>query len=120
MNNYKKFDFGIMILLHYVTCGIYPLYMWASMTAANNQEASLYGIKQIMGFGIAFLLGLVTCGIFFYYWYYTFMEQQAALAKAKGVKLEPTDSPILLTLLTFVPFYSYYVLCDNYNRTLGL
>jgi hypothetical protein len=63
------------------------------------------------------LLGLITCGIYSIYWQYKFYAQQIAIAKASGVETSPTDSPILMLLLGFVPIYSFYVICDNYNRT---
>jgi hypothetical protein len=44
------------------------------------------------------------------------MKQQAAVAEAKGVALAPTSSPIVLTILVFVPIYSFYVICDNCNK----
>lgn len=118
MNNYKEFNWVTTFLLNIVTCGIYSFYMWGYIGTANNNEAERLGIKKIMAPVPAILLGCVTCGIFFYVWIYQFMAQQVELAKAKGVKVAPTENPILLLLIQFVPGYSFYVTCDNYNRTI--
>lgn len=116
MNNYKQFNWIVSYLLTVVTCGIYNYYMFGYMGKSSNDEAERYGVKKIMDFLPALLLGFVTCGIFLIVWQYQFMNQQVELARAKGVNVAPTDNPILLLLILFVPFYSYYVLCDNYNR----
>ena len=113
----KRFEFIVTFIISYVTCGIYTLYMWYQMAKANNEIARQNGKETIMDFIPAYLIGCVTCGIFLIYWYYKFFNQQVELQKLYGVKSEPTDNPILLILLTFVPVYSYYVICDNYNRT---
>lgn len=112
----KRFDFVVTFILNYVTCGIYALYMWYTMTENNNRIARKYGIPEIRNFIIAMLLGVITCGIYEIYWMYKFMEQQVAINRASGVESKPTDSPVVLLLLMFVPVYSYYVLCDNHNR----
>ncbi len=112
----KRFEFVLTFVLNYITCGIYGIYMWYTMAECNNRVARKYGIPEIKGYIIAILLGAVTCGIYTYYWMYKFMEQQAAIAKASGTELKPTDSPVVLFILMFVPVYSFYVLCDNYNR----
>ncbi|MBE6716603.1 MAG: DUF4234 domain-containing protein [Ruminococcaceae bacterium] len=118
MNSYKQFNWIVTYLLSLVTCGIYGFYVFGYMGASSNAEAERYGCKKIMNFVPALLLGFVTCGIFLIVWYYQFMKQQVEIARAKGVKVEPTEEPILLVLILYVPFYSYYVLCENYNRVI--
>ena len=112
----KKFNWIKALLLNIVTLGIYSIYMWYKMGKQQNEMAEQLGEKQIMGFVAAFLLGMITCGIFTIVWFFLFMKQQAALAEAKGVALAPTASPIVLTILIFVPIYSFYVICDNNNK----
>ncbi len=118
MNNYKKFEFVPTFLLSIVTCGLYALYMLYSMAKDANTEAERYGCKKIMDFLPAFLLGMVTCGIFTFIWMYQYFNQITEIAKAKGVNVAPSDSPIVLLLVYFVPIYNYYVLCDNHNRVI--
>ena len=117
-NGYKKFEFVTALLLNVVTCGIYSLYMWYSMAKDANAEAERYGCKKIMDFLPAFLLGMVTCGIFTLVWMYQYSNQMVEIAQKKGLKVAPSDSPIVLLICTFVPIYSFYVLCDNHNRVI--
>ena len=112
----KKFNWITALLLNVVTLGIYSIYMWYKMGKQQNEMAEQVGEKQIMGFIGAFLLSCVTCGIFAIVWYFLFMKQQAAVAEAKGVALAPTANPIVLTILVFIPIYSFYVICDNCNK----
>jgi hypothetical protein len=119
MNNYKQFNWIAAWLLTAVTCGLYAFYMWGYMGAANNAEAERLGCKKIMGFVPALLLSFVTCGIFLIVWYYWFAAQQIEIAQKKGLKTEPTDSAIVYFILMFVPIYSYYVLCENFNRVIN-
>ncbi len=112
----KRFEFIVTFLISYFLCGIYGLYAWYHMAKNDNEIARQNGKAVIMDFIPAYLLGCVTCGIYFIYWYYKYFEQQVELQKLYGVKSDPTDNPVLLMLLMFVPVYSYYVLCDNYNR----
>lgn len=113
----KRFEFVMTFILSYVTCGIYGLYVFYTMSETNNQIARSRGVAEIPSFIKGFLLGMVTCGIYTMYWQYKFAEQQVAIAKASNVQPQPTDSPIVLFLINYVPIYSFYVLCDNYNRT---
>lgn len=114
----KTYNWLTVLLLNIVTCGIYSIYVFHCMSTANNEEAARYGIKPRMTYLIAFLLGLVTCGIVPLVWFFLFNMQQVELAQAKGVKVAPVDNGIVLGLLMFIPFYSFYVICDNYNRTI--
>lgn len=114
----KRFEFGMTILLSIVTCGIYAIYMLYTMTETNNELARRNNVPTISGFIVAILLGCVTCGIYTIYWIYKFMEQQIRLAQSVGVAPAPADNAIILLICYCIPIYNYYVLCDNYNRTL--
>jgi len=111
----KKFKWLTALLLNIVTLSIYSLYMWFVMTKNSNAMAEKYGVKKIMGFIPAVLLGCVTCGIFTIVWYFMFQKQQTELAAASGATLTPTTNFFLLGLITFVPVYSFYAVCTNYN-----
>lgn len=112
----KKFNWILAFVLNFVTCGIYTLYLWIVMTKNSNKMAEAKGIKKIVGFIPVIFLTIITFGIFSIIWLYLFQKQQVAIAKAYGVQTAPTESPFLLFILMIVPIYSFYVLCDNYNR----
>lgn len=113
----KKYNWLVVYLLNLVTCCIYNIVWLYQMGEKNNEIAEKYGIFKTQNYIIAYLLGMITCGIYPIYWMYKFCEQQILIAQASGVENAPTNSPILMLLITFVPFYSIYALCDNYNRT---
>lgn len=113
----KQFNWILAIVLNYVTCGIYGLYMWYKMTAENNDIARKYGIDPIMGFIPQLFLGIITCGIYSIVWMFKFFALQVKIAKASGVQVSPSENTFLLVILSWIPFYSFYMLCDNYNRT---
>ena len=116
----KKFNWLTAFVLNVVTCGIYSLYMWYIISENNNKIAEASGVQTIMKFIPAFLLGCVTCGIFLIVWMYQFQKQQVEIAKANGTITEPVDSPVILMIILFVPIYSYYVMCENYNRVVDV
>ena len=111
----KKFSWITAFILNIVTFGIYSMYMFHVMTKNNNKIAKEKDVKHIKGFITALLLGCITFGIYSIIWLYKFMAQEVALAKACGVKVQPVEEPILLLIITCIPIYSFYVLCENYN-----
>ncbi len=112
----KRFNWITTLLLNFVTFGIYSIYAWYTMGKQHNELAEQIGEKKVMNYIGVFFLSFVTCGIFPIIWMYQYYKLEKALADAKGVQLTPTDSPIVLLLLMFVPFYGFYVLCENNNK----
>lgn len=118
-NNYKEQNWIVAYLLTLVTCGIYMFYMIGYVGTATNNEGARYGFKQTINPVLAIVLGFVTCGIVPIVWYYQYFDLQVKIAKARGIQVAPSDSPVVLTILMFIPFYSYYVLCDNFNKVIA-
>lgn len=116
MKNFKEFNWITVLILSMVTCGIYSLYVFYKVAEDYNAEAEALGCKKVMGFIPAYLIGMVTCGIYLIFWFYQFATLQNELAQKKNVTITPTDNAIVYMILLFVPIYSYYVLCENYNR----
>jgi hypothetical protein len=91
----KKRNIAVCIILSIVTCGLYGIYWWITITddvvtANKGKEYSTSG-------GVAFLLTLITCGIYGIYWYY---KMGKALYIAKTDKGMPaTDNSLLYLLL---------------------
>lgn len=112
----KKFNWITTLLLNIVTCGIYSFYMWYKMSKQQNEMAEAVGEKKIMGFFPAFLLGCVTCSIFLIVWYYQYAAQSCKLAEAKGAALVPSNNAIVMFLMTWVPIYGFYALCNSHNN----
>ena len=80
------------IILSLVTCGIYSIFWFVSLTNEMNKAS---GRENDTNGGTAFLLSLVTCGIYSYFWAYKMGEKRDIVANEKG------SSNILYLILTF-------------------
>lgn len=81
----KKRDIVTSIILSFVTCGIYAIIWFISLTDDVGQVS---GDERLSG-GKCFLLTLITCGIYGYYWAYL-MGKAMMQAKAKIICLQKT------------------------------
>lgn len=90
---------GLSIVLSIVTCGIYAIYWFITLTN-DVREASKD--ETMPSGGIAFLLTLVTCGIYGIYWAYR-MGKGVALAR-KNVGMPEADNSILYLILQIFGF----------------
>ena len=77
----------------------------------NGTGSAYWGESFIIG-----LLTSITCGIYTIIWTIKFMDQNVKLLHAQGKTAAPTETPALLWLITYVPIYSYIVVCDNHNK----
>ena len=115
----KQFGWIKALILNVVTFGLYSLYMWHTMTKNNNKIAEKCGEKKIKGLIAAILLSFITCGIYYYVWMFKFHALQVKIANANDAKVTPTKNAFVLLILTFIPIYSFYMLCTNYNNTVA-
>lgn len=91
----KQRNIAVCIILSIVTCGIYGLYWFYSMTkevaSTNNREYTTSG-------GTAILLTLVTCGIYSMYWSYKMGKALDDINISKG--RNPENRSIVYLLLS--------------------
>ena len=111
----KKFRWTTAFVLNILTFGLYNIYMWYKMATNTNEMAEKCGKAPIQRYIFAFLLGLVTYNIYPIFWHYRYMKLVVEIAKEKGIKVRPVNKPLALTILSFVPIYKYYLLCELYN-----
>lgn len=83
-------NIGIAILLSIITCGIYAIYWFITLT---NEVNAKYGDPNATSGGVAFLLTLVTCGIYGYFWAYKLGE------KVDAIKGNPAGNSNILYLV---------------------
>ena len=89
----KQKNIAICIILTIVTCGIYGIVWFFSLTdeaASLNEDPNLSGIN-------AFLISLLTCGIYTIYWNYK-MGKTLYEAKQKR-NIASTDQSVLYLIL---------------------
>ncbi len=115
----KRFEWVITFILSYVAGSMYMSYVLSVMAQNINAEDTTSGKSDLMNAWVAvLLLTPITCGIFGIVWYIKFFTKLVAVAEAKGVQIAPTNNPVLLWLIMCVPVYSFYVLCEAYNKTI--
>ena len=100
------------ILLTIVTCGIYGLYWYYTLTEDSNKIAT--DPAPASG-GMAILLSLVTCGIYTYYWMYKrgeYVDQYNALRGRQS------SNAVLYLILTIFGFgiVAYCMLQNELNQ----
>lgn len=92
----KQRNIALCIIFSIITCGIYGLYWFITMT---NDSNTLSPDNQTASGGLAFILVIITCGIYQFYWAYKMGEK---LDNAKAQRGLATNSgSILYLLLTF-------------------
>ncbi len=98
----KKRSIMEVILLSIVTCGIYGIYWFITVT--NEIEGALADRSDgHCSSGItAFLLNLVTCGIYGLYWWYAEGKRLALLGEIRGVKIG--DNSVAYLVLSLFGF----------------
>lgn len=86
----QKRNIGVMLILSFVTCGIYNVY-WMYMA---REEFRQYSGQEINP-GLELLLNLL-CFPFFYYWLFKFSSDIANVQRAKG---RPVSDNAVINLL---------------------
>ena len=92
MSPIKERNIVVCILLSIVTCGIYGIVWFISMT---DDTRAVSGDESLSG-GMAFLLTLITCGIYGYFWAY---KMGKAIAQAKASRGLPADDNSVLYII---------------------
>lgn len=101
INNYNQVkpaitnrNIVVALLLTFVTCGIYGIFWFISMTDESN---SLSDEKYTSG-GTAFLYSLITCGIYTFYWNYKMGQKMANIGKKYNKQI--ADNSVLYLVLS--------------------
>lgn len=108
------------ILLGFVTCGIYNLYMLHCMIKDVNITCAGDG-KTTPGIFEYIVFGILTCGVYDYLWLYTFTNRISDNAPRYGMNFQENGTTILLWWVFGVmlcgagPFIAMYLLIKNTN-----
>jgi len=90
----KERNIVVAILLSLVTCGIYAIYWFITLTddvSRANEDPDFTGVK-------AFLFTLITCGIYGFYWNYKIGKEMYEANKKYGINA--SDNSILYLILS--------------------
>ncbi|CAH1201788.1 hypothetical protein PAECIP111893_01726 [Paenibacillus plantiphilus] len=102
----------LAIVLTFITCGIYGIFWFISMTddvGKLNGDYTFTGVKN-------FLLILVTCGIWGFIWAYQVGKQLAEAQRKRGLTV--TDNSTLYVVLTIfgLGIVTYALVQSDVNR----
>ena len=108
----KERNFVVGIILSIITCGIYYIYWFITLTddvRVVNKNSSLSGVKS-------FLFTIITCGIYGYYWAYK-MGKTLVKAKEKN-NLPAEDNSVLYLILQLLGFgiINYALMQNDLNQ----
>ena len=109
-----------MLLLSFITCGIYGIIFWYSYSDDMNKVCNGDG-KQTQNYLIVILLSIVTCGIYYWIWMYGVGNRLQENAPRYGMTFSENGSTVLLwmifvSFLCFIgSFYAMYILIKNMN-----
>jgi len=106
-----------IVLLSFVTCGIYWFYYIYEIARDTNQICQGDG-EETPGFASYFFLTLITCGIYAWFWYYKMGEKLDNCYVAKG--FPSGNRGILYLILAFfgLGIVSYALMQDSINKAL--
>ena len=110
----KERNIVVAILLSIVTCGIYGIYWFITLTddvSRANDDPSFTGVK-------AFLFTLITCGIYSIYWNYKIGKEMFEANQKHGITAN--DNSIMYLILSIFGFSIVtYCLVQNELNTLA-
>lgn len=89
----KERNFVVGIILSIITCGIYYIYWFITLTddvRVVNKNSSLSGVKS-------FLFTIITCGIYGYYWAYKMGKAVSEIQTSRGKP--SSDNSVLFVVL---------------------
>ena len=108
----KNRNIAMQVILSILTCGIYGLYWFITMT----DESNILSDEKTASGGMAVLLTLVTCGIYSFYWNYK-MGQKLNLAGRKYNKSISDNSVLYLVLsLLGLNIVNYCLIQSDLNK----
>lgn len=117
----RKRDGLAVSILTLVTLGIYSLFFWYKYGRDVHRICKDDG-KYTTNFIVVLLLSIITLGIYYIYWIY---QMAGRLETAHRRYHLPRLSPVMFTLVMYVPVLNFLYACDIlnelarvYNRTL--
>ncbi|MBQ7521355.1 MAG: DUF4234 domain-containing protein [Clostridia bacterium] len=106
-------NIAMCIVLSIVTCGIYGLYWFVTLTDDTN---TVSGEPEGTSGGMALLLTIVTCGIYGWYWAYKQGEKMDRACMSRGM-VQSNSSVLYLLLCIFgLGIVAYAIMQDKLNQ----
>lgn len=110
----KERNIIVSILLSLITCGIYGIYWFITLTddvSRANDDPSFTGVK-------AFIFTIITCGIYGIYWNYKIGKEMYEANQKRGINAGD-NSTLYLILSIFGLSIVTYCLVQNELNTIA-
>jgi len=108
----KQKSIPMCIILSIVTCGIYGIIWFISLTDDTNTACGKPGTSG----GMAFLLSIITLGIYLLYWTYKQGEKLDEAKQAKGIPSGNSGILYLLLSIFGLSIIAYALMQDSLNK----
>lgn len=110
-----KRNVGMSILFSIITCGIYGVYWFVSLTDEVNLLSGEDSTSGIM----ALLFSIITCGIYSFYWAYNMGKKMNFIQRSEGIV--SSDNSVLYLILGFLGLHivNYAIIQSEINNLLG-
>ena len=106
-------NIAMNIVLSLVTCGIYGLYWFITLTDdTNTVSGETNGTSGIT----ALLLTIVTCGIYGWYWAYKQGEKMDRACATRGIAASNSSVLYLLLFIFGLGIIAYAIMQDKLNQ----
>lgn len=99
------------IILSIVTCGIYGIYWFITLTddaARANDDPNFTGVK-------AFIFTLITCGIYSFYWNYKIGKEMFEANQKKGIAANDNSTLYLILSIFGLSIVTYCLVQNELN-----
>lgn len=107
----KEKNIALCIVLSLVTCGIYGLYWFVTLTDDTNTIAGEPGTSGVM----AVVLTIITCGIYGLYWAYKCGEKIDKAHQNRG-EAASNGGVLYLILFIFGGIIAYALIQNEINK----
>lgn len=111
-NIIQKKDIFVIIILSFITCGIYGIIWFIEMTDDANK---LYADDFPSG-GTAFLFTLLTCGLYSIYWAYKMGQKLHTAGKIYGKNIEDKSVLYLILCIFGLNIVNYILIQSDLNN----
>lgn len=108
----KERNVVVQILLSLITCGIYGIYWFVTLTddaARKAEDPNFSGVKS-------FLFTLITCGIYGWYWYYKMGKTMYTAGQKNGVELADNSVIYLILGIFGLGIVNYCIIQSDLNK----
>ena len=107
----KERNIVVAILLSIITCGIYGIYWFITLTddvAKSNSDADFTGVKSL-------IFTLITCGIYGIYWNYKIGKEMYEVNQKNGINANDNSVLYLILSIFGLSIVTYCIVQNELN-----